>query len=1087
MPKAPNWKSGDAVKVIERISPVKEMVFCSLHHHTTFSYLDGYGLPESHDRRAAELGMYALGVTEHGNVSSHVRHEQAADDYGVKALFGCELYCGEVGEGATQRKNHLTVLAATDEGYRNLLRVVSLGWAEGFYYEPTVSGEMLAAHKEGLIILSGCSGSLLATSLVGGKNIEESEASYERAKATAARFKRAFGDCFYLEVQAFPELEKTRNINSGYVRLSKELGIPLVATLDAHYTQPSESEMQAILHNLRPGKQRTIEDQYRSWGYDVPLSILTDKEIYTRLVATGLSKKEAEGAIRITREIADRCNVRLPKVQNLTYPLPPGTETPQALLRKWVNDGWKFRGINKLPQVRDYAGRTYLERAHYELGMIEAKGFEDYFLVVADITKWSKDNGIAVGPARGSAAASLICYLLRITEVNPMLFPTLLFERFIDINRHDLPDIDLDFDDEMRYMVRDRLGEKYGEEKVGQIGTFTKYKGKNSLDDVARVFRIPKEEVKVVKDLLITRSSGDLRAGATIEDSVEMFPQVKAVFDKYPELYKATSLEGNYKGMSIHAAGLVVANGPLTDVCAVYTRTDEKTGETTQVVSLDKYDAEYLNVMKLDALGLNTMALIRIALEHIGISLNELYSTPLDLEPVIDGFREGDVTGIFQFDGRAMRSVNQGVQPDNFMEVCDINALARPGPLHSGATAEYVDVKHGRKDAVHYHEIIDNITQHTNYQVVYQEQILQVVRLLGGFSWEDAARIRKIISKKRGEQEFNQQRDKFVDGAAKHGMTGDDANSVFSMLATAGAYAFNAAHCVSYGMLAYWTMWLKRNFPAEFYIGALRKYGTGNKDAQKRAMQLLGDLGKYNRSISVAGLNLNKSGPSWTLQEDGRIYPGFIQITGIGEKTASALLSRREEIGRFNNWDDVAEVHGIGPKTINLMEEFAWNPDPFNLSVLGDKIEEMRDELRNGIDDGSGVFTLPVPTHTAEQIPYERTPSNVSVVWLGVVRERNLKDLFENHHSRTGQHLDPSKVKDPHKNEWVVMTCEDETDVVSITVNRWRYEQFKNRIWSIKANEDLVLIKGYKMGVQARRALYVTDMWILETDDEEDK
>lgn len=1085
MAKKIDWKKGEAERAAPSlIVPTKEMVFVSLHHHTTFSYLDGYGLPESHNRRAAELGMTALAVTEHGNVSSHVRHEQAGDEFGVRSLYGCELYCGEVGEGATQRKNHLTVLAATDEGYRNLLRVVSLGWAEGFYYEPTVSGSMLAAHKEGLIILSGCSGSLLATSLIGGKNIPEEEASYQRAKRQAEKFRDHFGDAFYLEVQAFPELEKTRAINAGYSRLSQELGIPLVATLDAHYTQPNEAELQAILHNLRPGKQRTIEDQYRSWGYDVPLSILTDKEIYQRLVHTGLTKKEAEGAIRITREIADRCDVRLPKVENLTYPLPPEHDSPQSLFRQWVNEGWKFRGMNKLPEMRDYAGRTALERAHYEMGMIESKGFIDYFLIESETVVWAKNNGIAVGPARGSAAASLICYLLRITEVNPMLFPTLLFERFIDINRHDLPDIDLDFDDEMRYMIKDHLADKYGEEKVGQIGTFVKFKGKNSLDDIARVFQIPKEDIKVVKDLLITRSSGDLRAGSTIEDSMEMFPQVKEVFEKYPELYKATLLEGNYKSMSIHAAGLVVANGPLTDVCAVYTRTDSD-GVTTQVVSLDKYDAEYLNVMKLDMLGLNTMALVRIALEYIGMSLNELYSTPLDLEPVIDGFREGDVSGIFQFDGRAMRSVNQGVKPDNFMEVCDINALARPGPLHSGATAEYIDVKMGRKEATHYHEIIDGITQHTNFQVVYQEQILQVVRLLGGFSWEDAARIRKIISKKRGEQEFNRQRDKFVDGAATHGMDGTDANAVFSMLATAGAYAFNAAHCVSYGMLAYWTMWLKRNFPAEFYIGALRKYGTGNKENEKRAMQLLTDTTKFGRSIPVKSMNLNKSDKNWTLDDEGAIRPGLVQVKGIGDKTADALLSRREEVGRFDDWDDVAEVKGIGPKTIELMREFATNADPFNLNVLSEKVDEMRKALEEGIDDGSGVFSLPTPTHTAEEIPYERTEGNVNVVWLGVVRDRNLKDLFENHHSRTGQHLDPANVKDPHLNEWVVMTCEDETDVVTVTINRWRYRSFKNLIWSIKPNEDLVLVRGYKMGVQARRALYVTDMWVLDTSEDD--
>jgi DNA polymerase III subunit alpha len=1077
-----NWKSGDAKRSVERITRTKEMTFTSLHHHSTFSYLDGYGTPEAHVLRAAELGMTSLALTEHGNVSSHVRLEQAADEQGIKPIYGCELYCGGVGEGATHRKNHLTVLAENEDGYKNLLRVVSRGWSEGFYYEPTVSGEMLNDHKDGLIVLSGCTGSLLATSLIGGKNVAPGDASYERALDVAMRMKRTLGDSFYLEVQAFPELDKTKNINVAYAEINQKLGIPLVATLDAHYTTPDESEMQQILHGLRPGKRQTVEDKARDWGYDVPLTMpLTDSELWGRLVGTGLSKKQAEQAIRTAREIAERCNVRIPKVENLRFPLPPDASSSQVLFRRWINEGWKYRRFISLPENER---ALYIERVKYEMELIESKGFIDYFLVVSEAVKFAKDSAIPVGPARGSAAASLVCYLLRITEVNPMLFPTLLFERFIDANRHDLPDIDLDFDDERRGLVQAHLEHLYGSERVGNIATFVKFKGRNSLDDVARHFKIPKEDVETVKGLLITRSSGDLRANATIEDSVEMFPQVKDVFTRNPDLYKAQRLEGNYKSMSVHAAGLVIANGPLSDFCAIYTRREmvrqedgTKKEEVLQVVSLDKYDAEYLNVLKLDALGLNTMALCRIALNYIGMSLTDLYEVPLNDESSLRGFQDGDVVGVFQFDGRAMRSVNQGVRPDNFMEVADVNALARPGPLHSGATAEYIDVKHGRKPATHYHEIIDGITRHTNYQVVYQEQILQIVRELGGFSWEEAARIRKIISKKRGEQEFNQQRDKFVEGAAEHGMKAEEANRVFSMLATAGAYAFNAAHCVSYGMLAYWTMWLKRNHPHEFYVAALQKYGD-------KVSSLLGDLKKFERAIEVKPLRLNHSGFTWTLDsQDKSILPGFTQIPGVGTVTAHAILDRRADLERFDTWAQVQSTKGIGPVTINTIKSFISDEDPFNLQVLGEQIEETRAQLVEGIDDGSGVFYLPQPTHTAAEVPYDRTPTNVSVVWLGVVRSRNLKDLFENYHSRTGEHLDPNKVKDPDLNEWVVMQCEDDTDVIVVTIDRWKYRRFKERIWSITPNEDLVLIKGYKMGKQARRAIYVIDMWILTSEE----
>jgi DNA polymerase-3 subunit alpha len=1061
--------------------------FCSLHHHTTFSFKDGFGTPDLHMQRAAELDMFAVGITEHGNVTSHAQAEQAGDKYGVKALLGCELYCGGWGEEATQKKNHLTVLAETQQGYENLLRMVSRAWREGFYYQPTVSGSLLRELHGGLVVLSGCQGSLLATSLVGGKNIEEADASYARAKAVALRFKRLLGDAYYLEVQAHPELEKTKRINAGMVQISHELRIPLVATLDAHYTRPDEGHMQAILHSI--GRNQTVEELEQNWGYNVPQCPLSDAEVARRLMATGLSKSDADAAIAATREISERCNVRLPQVENLRYPLPPGMDSPEQQFRLWLNEGWVKRGMKSLMHLRDQDGRNPIERVKYEMGMIIEKGFVDYFLVIADAVKFAKDSGIPVGPARGSAAASLVCYLLRITEVNPLLFPTLLFERFIDRNRHDLPDIDLDFDDELRYKVRNYLASKYGEERVGNIGTFTRFKGKNSLQDVQRAVYPDKWEVKHavddIKDLLITRLSGDLRADATIEDSIEQFPQVAEVFEKYPELLRALELEGNTKGMSVHAAGLVIANVPLDRFCAVYVRHDAKGKPIGEVVSLDKHDAEYLNAMKLDALGLKTMAMIRICLEKIGMTLEELYSLPLDDAETIKGFHECDVMAVFQFDGRTMQNVCAGVKPDNFMEVADVNALARPGPLHSGATGEYIDIKWGRKTATHYHPIVDEITKHTQYQVVYQEQILQIVRELGGFSWEEAARIRKIISKKRGEQEFNSMRAKFVSGAKQRGLHAADAERVFSMLATAGAYAFNAAHCVSYGLLAYWTMWLKRHYPREFYVACLTKYKDKKnrllKKYESKIVYILRDALAH--GIELGGLRVDAD-TDWSIDEEGVVRPGWRQVNGIGDKTAAAIMDYVEEHGPFEDWFELQRVKGIGPKTVAALENFSLLEDPFELNVLSEHLTPVRKLLQRGVfvevDYQFHPIRLPTPTHLAAEVPYDKTDKHVEVVWAGVIRDRNPKDLFELHHSRTGEVLDPKTVKDPHLAEWVVMTGEDETDVVVITIDRWRYPEMKEQAWDITLDKDVVLVRGLKKSYQARRAIYVTDLWVLE-------
>lgn len=1085
------WSDRLAESDVALIRPVKKMQFCSLHHHSTFSYLDGYGLPEAHVRRCAELGITHLAMTDHGNVSSHVQLEKAGNEYGVGTVFGCELYCGEVEpETRTRRKNHLTVLASSAEGYRNLLRIVSLGFSEGFYSEPTVSGKMLGEHSEGLIVLSGCQGSLLATSLVGGKNVPDEEASYLRGKRVAQRMRDSLGDAYYLEVQAFPELEKTVNINRQIARLSKELKIPLVATLDAHYTTPEEGEVQAILHNLRPGKKQTMEEQMQSWGYDVPLAPLADKEIFRRLRATGLTKSQASEAIMNTREIAQRCEgVTLPKVENLRFPLPIGNNDPRILFRDQVNEGWKSRGFNKLsPADRE----RYIERAKYEMELIEEKDFVDYFLVVGDLVRWAKDLrteeapiGIGVGPARGSAAGSLVCYLLRITEVNPMDFPHLIFERFIDRNRHDLPDIDIDFDDRFLSLVFTYLGDTYGADRVGKIATFIRFKGKNSLDDIGRVFDIPADKVEKVKNLLIERVHADLRASATIKDTVEMFDQAAEIVEEHPELLKATLLEGNFKGYSTHAAGILVANGPLTDFCAIYSRPNKDTGEMEEVVSIDKYDAEYMNALKIDALGLITMGTCSIALQYIGGQFQDLYDIDYNDREVLDTFRRGDLTGIFQFEGRAMRLVNTMVLPDNFSEICDINALVRPGPLHSGATSTYCDIKHGRIEAEHHHEIVDQITSHTQYQIVYQEQMLQIVREIGGFTWEESAKIRKMISKKHGEAAFNTMRMKFVDGAEERGVPSVAANKVFDQLATAGAYAFNASHCVSYGMLAYWTQWLKKYHPKAFFAAALAQSDKGTKQTRDKVRFLLRDMDQFDHNVTLGPLDINKAKATWSLGADGAVIPGLRQVHGIGKKSAPVIIEERDKRGGFDGWEDLIEIKGIGKATIQTITDFVESDDPFKLTALTKEIDAWRVRLDAGhkISDGFFESTLPAPTHQAEDIPFEKTSGNVRVVWLGVVKTRNLKDLFEVHYSRTGKELMRADVSSPNKAEWVVMDAEDDTEMVVINAGRFKYAAMRDVIWEINMESDIVLFDGTKLAGQARRAVYVNRMWNLSAMD----
>jgi len=1044
------------------------MRFVSLHHHSTFSYLDGYGLPEEHIARAAELGYTAMALTEHGNVSSHARLEESAERVGVKPIFGCELYTGYTDEDRrTQRKNHLTVLAATQQGYRNLMSVVTRSWAEGFYYEPTTNSEMLKEHREGLIILSGCTGSLLATSLIGGKNIKEEDASLELATKVAKGFRNAFGDAFYLEVQAFPELEATRALNPVYEELSQSLDIPLAATADVHYCQPTDNEMQRILHNVRGGGRKSLEQQSQEFEYSIKLSHPTDDNIlYKRLRGTGLSKQAAINAINNTSEISSRCDISLPRADMIRYPLPHGENSSVKLFRKWINEGWNYRGFNKLsPSER----KRCIDRIRYECGIMEEKDFVDYFLVVSEVVKWAKDSGIPVGPARGSAAGSLVCYLLRITEVNPMLFDALVFERFIDKTREDLPDIDLDFDDELRGRIREFLVSRYGADRVGNIGTFTKYKGKNSLDDVARVYKVPQWEVNKVKELMVERSGGDLRASATIEDTVEMFDQAADVFERFPELNKSMKLEGNYKGMGVHAGGHVVATRPLTDICAVYTR--ESKGVLTEVIAYDKYDAERMGLLKMDFLSLTTIGAIRIMLEETGVTLEELYNLPLDIPEVYEGFRDNDVVGVFQFAGRSMRSINGALKPDNFQELCDVNALARPGPLHNGASSEYIDVKQGAKEPELIHPMLEEITKSTNYQIVYQEQILRICMELGGFDWTHSAYIRKIISRRLGEQEFNRQGGRFIKGAQERGISEEDAKRIWGMCITAGAYAFNAAHCVSYGMIAYWCMWFKRVHPHAFYVGSLSKAHD-----DRATIQLLRDTKNFGRDIKVLPPSPTNSGVGWKA-ENSSVRAGFSQIPGVGEKTAKSMLEYRnnEEV---EDWDSYVAVRGIGPKTIASIKEFSDKEDPFGVYALERKLDKVRSALEEGVYGPDGRM-LPNPTHTSIEVPYTKGP-DVEVVWVGQILHRNLRELFEYNMSRTGEPPDPETVKRPDLNEWVIMHGEDETELLGITIDRFRYRSFKQTVWGTDLEKDVVLIRGVKKGFVTNRMIHVTEFTVLD-------
>ena len=801
-------------------------VFCSLHHHTTYSAGDGHQAPIKHFRRAAELGMHAMALTEHGNPSSHAAGEQASKATGVKFIPGLEAYMApNIRKDKYRRKCHQTILAMNDIGYQNLNRIVTQSYRDSYQF-PTVTWDSLKEHNEGLIVTSGCASSLVSCKLLGGKFFgperdKYTDKQFESAVRVVRQYKKVFGDRYYLEVQRFPELPRICTINTALERISEITGVPLLATADVHYCKPEQSDIQQALHAIHRGD--SFANVGGDWEYDIPLTLPeSDMEIFDDLVSSGLSKSAAESAIRNTRVVADRCNVVLPKSQPLVFPI------PDDWCEKWADGDWlpgwhisdEMRSdymdeqISKGIEYRAAFGKQcntpeYQKRIQHELSIMKLRPeFIDYFLFLSDLITWAKDSGIVVGPGRGSAAASLVCYLLRITEIDPMTVPQMVFERFMDPSRTDLPDIDIDIADEDRWKLVKYLVDKYGKENVGNVANIIRYRGRSAIDKTGIILRIPQSALKPLKERVSDRTETDDRVDDSVADAIERYrdvPEVASLLNTWPEFEKlACAIEGDVQTFGTHAAGYVVASRPITETCALIEK-EVGTGskaKTVTTIPYDKRDAEYLGMMKADLLGLATCGMIDRALKTIQdlarqsgaksvLTLHDIYAMEYDDPDILRAFREDDLTGIFQFEGGTTRQVCKRVQPQTIMDLSDINALARPGPLFSGAVDRYVQARHGEIDIEPIHELYDQHVDSTHGQLVYQEQIMKVLRDLAGFDTVKVLRVRKIIGKKLGEHQFALLWEDFRDGCQKTaGVDEETAWRVWSTITTAAGYAF---------------------------------------------------------------------------------------------------------------------------------------------------------------------------------------------------------------------------------------------------------------------------------------------------------
>lgn len=578
------------------------------------------------------------------------------------------------------------------------------------------------------------------------------------------------------------------------------------------------------------------------------------------------------------RRMVEECDTPLPHAENVRYPVPDAHQELVALCTAELNR----RGLNHV---------TYSERLSYELRLIGDKKFADYFLVIWDMIRYAK-NHMLVGPARGSSAGSLVCWLLRITEIDPIKHG-LIFERFIDVNRMDLPDIDIDFPDSKREMVIEYLRQKYGEHNVANIGTVIRYKAKSALTDVAKQARVPLWELDKLKDVMIERSSGDSRTSLCLADSLEQMEVGRALTEKYPLLKVAPRLEDHARSAGVHAAGWIVCNQPVSHYCGV---TEEG------VAQVDKKMAESINILKIDGLGLRTLSIVEDACELAGIPRDHMYSLPLNDEATFAIFNERRFAGIFQYEGIALQSVAKQIRIDCFDDVAAITALCRPGPLSGGETTRWILGKNaGKGEALL--PALQPYTNETYGTILYQEQVMLITRQLGGFSWADTAKIRKLMSDRKGDEAFGKFEEQFLTGAQKNGTTLQEAQRIWKAINTFGSWAFNKSHAVAYGLLSYWTAWLKAHHPLPFIVAALRHEKGGSGDSLNRSGNTEYRVGAASSAILLlreaiaSGIKFTPIDPlrsthRWEFA-DGELLGPLTGLPGIGMKTALDIQMRR--------------------------------------------------------------------------------------------------------------------------------------------------------------------------------------------------
>ncbi|MHA0857773.1 DNA polymerase III subunit alpha [Paenibacillus sp. CMAA1364] len=776
--------------------------FVHLHVHSEFSLLDGAARITDLVQQASNLGMKALALTDHGVMYGAIPFYKACRSKGIKPIIGCEVYFTsgsrkERGSRKDQPIYHLILLAKNEIGYRNLTKICSIGHLEGFHYKPRVDLDTLRNFNEGIICLSACLGGEVPQQLLLGR--------YEEARKAALRYKDIFGDDFYLELQDHGISEQKR-VNPQLIELSKETGIPLVATNDVHYLREEDAQMQDVLICIGTGK--TIDDEQR-------LRIPTDQLYFKSGEEMSRLFPHVKEAFENTALIAQQCQLELEFDRSILpqYSPVPNEMTSEQYLQVLCSEGLVAR-YEKLDVWDNPVGRSELEqRLAYELGVIGSMGFADYFLIVWDFIAFSHKNGIATGPGRGSSAGSIVAYVLKITNVDPMKYQ-LLFERFLNPERVTMPDIDIDFSDERRDEVIEYVVDKYGREHVAQIITFGTMAARAAVRDVGRAMNIPFGDVDKAAKLIPNQ------LGIHIDQAMLVSADLKKMYDtnhKIKEMLDmAMKVEGMPRHSSTHAAGVVISREPLTEVVPLQ--------EGSEKIALTQYPMDVLEnigLLKMDFLGLRTLSIMERTVNWI----EEMTGVVLDFEYIPDDdvqtytmLGDGDTTGVFQLESMGMRRVLKEMKPSTFEDIISVLALYRPGPMEF--IPKYIQAKHGLLQVEYPHKDLEPILKDTYGIIVYQEQIMKIASTMAGFSLGEADLLRRAVSKKKREV-LDRERSHFVDGSLEQGYSETDANGVYDMIVRFADYGFPRAHATAYGVLAFQTAYLKAHYPTPFLASML--------------------------------------------------------------------------------------------------------------------------------------------------------------------------------------------------------------------------------------------------------------------------